>query len=295
MKARRLDEVLDECLSAYLEGRRSVDESLSLYPALRHELEPLLWTAVEVADTFNESSPPEHVQERGRQEFLTSASVRQRAKLLTYDLNFGQRMGDFARRRRRLLIVAALAIALAVAGAVAARLETSSNRTNHEAASSSPSPLGPLVGDLRDTQQQLWRRANQGVDVSPEMIRALAKTTTSLDRRVGDFSALDSQARIELERAIADQYLLLHLIANTQPAPTAPEARRALSITQQVAGSWGIDLPQVPPAAPGEAGSQVDETPPSRQPSSATPSPSPDNETPTAGPVTPQSDADSSP
>src|SRR5216117_309304 len=114
MKARRLDEVLDECLSAYLEGRRGIEESLPLYPALRHQLEPLLRTAIEVADTFGESSPPEHVEERGRQEFLTSASVRQRAKLLTYDLNFAQRVGEVARRRRRLLILAAVGIGLAM-------------------------------------------------------------------------------------------------------------------------------------------------------------------------------------
>src|SRR5207244_10913769 len=293
MKARRLDEVLDECLSAYLEGRRSVDESLSLYPALRHELEPLLWTAVEVADTFNQSSPPEHVEERGRQEFLTSASVRQRAKLLTYDLNFAQRSGEWARRRRRLLIVAAFVIGLAVAGTIASRLELSSDETSEEAASV-PSPLTPAVGGLRDAQQQLWRRANQGADVRPEMIRALARTTTVLDSQVGDFPALDSQSRLELESAIADQYLLLHLIATTQSAPTAPEARRALGVTQQVARSWGIDLPQVPPAAQASPASPAYATAPS-QPPSATASPSPDNETPSADTATPQMEGGNSP
>src|SRR6266542_2947049 len=149
MKAKRHDEVLDDCLSAYLEDRRSIEESLSLYPALRDELEPLLRTAVEVADTFRESSPPEPVEERGRQEFLTSASVRQRAKLLAYDLNFAQRVREAAGRRRRLLIVAALAIGLAVAGTVGAKLETSSGNTSQDAAPLAPSPLSPKVGDLR--------------------------------------------------------------------------------------------------------------------------------------------------
>jgi hypothetical protein len=291
MKARRLDEVLDECLSAYLEGRRGIEESLSLYPALRPELEPLLRTAAEIADTFSESSPPEHVEERGRQEFMTSASVRQRAKLLTYDLSFPQRVGEVARRRRWLLTVAAFAIGIAVAGIVAARVEISSDGTSRQAAAFPRSPLTPVVGDLRDTQQQLWRRANQGVDVSPEMIRALAKTTTVLDSEVGDFSALDIEARLELERAISDQYLLLHLIANTQPAPTAPEARRALDVTEQVAQSWGIDLPQVPPARPA---SPEDATAPS-QPALATPSPSPGTSTPSGETSTPPSDANSAP
>src|SRR5947199_8557685 len=293
MKARRLDEVLDDCLSACLEGRRSIEESLSLYPSVRQELEPLLRTAVEVADTLSGASPPEHIEERGRQEFLTSASVRQRAKLLTYDLNFPQRAGEFAGRRRRLLLLAAFAVGLAVAGTFAAKLEMSSDGTSGGTALV-PSPLTPVVGNLRDAQQQLWRRANQGVDVSPEMIRALSKTTTALDSEVGNFVEVDAQARVELERTIADQYLLLHLIANTQPAPTAPEARRALGVTRQVARSWRIDLPQVPPAAPASPVTPVDGTATS-QPSSPTPFSSQGNETPSAETPTPESGANTSP
>ena len=294
MKARRLDEVLDECLSAYLEGRRSLDESLSLYPSLREELEPLLRTAIEVADTFGESSAPDHIEDRVRQEFLTSASVRQRAKLLTYDLNFAQRVGQMAGRKKRLLILAAFAVGLGVAGTLAVKSDISSESARRETAPVAASPLSPAVGDLRDAQQQLWRRANQGVDVSPEMIRALSRTTTVLDSQVSDFSALDSEARLELERAIADQYLLLHLIANTQSAPTAPEARRALGVTQQVARSWGIDLPQVPPAAQASPASPAYASAPS-QPPSATASPSPDNETPSADTATPQMEGGNSP
>jgi len=294
MKARRLDEVLDECLSAYLEGRRSLDESLSLYPSLREELQPLLRTAIEVADTFGESSAPDHIEDRVRQEFLTSASVRQRAKLLTYDLNFAQRVGQMAGRKKRLLILAAFAVGLGVAGTLAVKSDISYESARRETAPVAASPLSPAVGDLRDAQQQLWRRANQGVDVSPEMIRALSRTTTVLDSQVSDFSALDSEARLELERAIADQYLLLHLIATTQSAPTAPEARRALGVTQQVARSWGIDLPQVPPAAQASPASPAYATAPS-QPPSATASPSSDNETPSADTATPQMEGGNSP
>jgi len=293
MKARRLDEVLDDCLSACLEGRRSIEESLSLYPSLRQELEPLLRTAVEVADTLGGASPPEHIEERGRQEFLTSASVRQRAKLLTYDLNFPQRAGEFAGRRRRLLLLAAFAVGLAVAGTFAAKLEMSSDGTSGGTALV-PSPLTPVVGNLRDAQQQLWRRANQGVDVSPEMIRALSKTTTALDSEVGNFVEVDAQARVELERTIADQYLLLHLIANTQPAPTAPEARRALGVTRQVARSWGIDLPQLSSAPAASPPLPADGTEPA-QPPRSTLSPSPGTSTASAETPTQQAGADRSP
>jgi hypothetical protein len=290
MKARRLDEVLDECLSAYFEGRRTIEDSLSLYPALREQLEPLLRTAIHVADTFNESSPPRRVEESGQQEFLTSASVRQRAKLLTKDVSFGRRLAGAAGRRRWLLLVAAFAVGVAIAGTAIAGLGPSSKDNGSRVAPLSAPPRSSTVGELRERQQQLWRRANQGVDVSPEMIRSLARTTTTLQSEIGDFSALDSGSRLNLERTIADQYLLLHLIANTQPAGAAPAARQALGVTEQVAQHWGVDLPEVP------AGGQPERTTPaataSETPEPASPSPV---DTPSASPDSPTPDSTSAP
>lgn len=70
-------QILEECLSALLEGRRSVDESLSLYPAWRGQLEPLLRAAEEIAAAFNQPLPPQ-ARERGLQRFLEAARVRRR-------------------------------------------------------------------------------------------------------------------------------------------------------------------------------------------------------------------------
>ena len=72
---RKFDEIFEECLSALLEGRRSVEESLSLYPSLAAELEPLLRTAAEIAPAF-EYRPPAAVQEEARQRFLVAARAR---------------------------------------------------------------------------------------------------------------------------------------------------------------------------------------------------------------------------
>ena len=85
MKARRLEDVFEECLTAYLEKGRSVDESLSLYPALASQLEPLLRTAVSVSQTFEASNPPWHAMERGRNKFLASASAYATGKALLRD------------------------------------------------------------------------------------------------------------------------------------------------------------------------------------------------------------------
>ena len=71
------EEIFEECLSALLEGRRSIEESLSLYPAWRGRLEPLLRAAEEIAAGLNEVPPP-HVKERGLQRFLEAARLRRR-------------------------------------------------------------------------------------------------------------------------------------------------------------------------------------------------------------------------
>ena len=80
MKARRFEEVLEECLAAQLEGRRTIEESLSLYPSLASELEPLLRAAAVLTDTFERSSPPWYLLERGRDRFLIAAANRARAR-----------------------------------------------------------------------------------------------------------------------------------------------------------------------------------------------------------------------
>jgi hypothetical protein len=73
------EEIFEECLSALLEGRRSIEESLFLYPAWRGRLEPLLRAAEEIAAGLDEA-PPHYVKERGLQRFLEAARVRRRLR-----------------------------------------------------------------------------------------------------------------------------------------------------------------------------------------------------------------------
>src|SRR5260370_39483907 len=83
MNVRRLEEAFEECVTAYLEGRRSIEESLSLYPASAAELAPLLRTAVRLSDSFQKVSPRTRVQERVLQRFLADARARRRLSELT--------------------------------------------------------------------------------------------------------------------------------------------------------------------------------------------------------------------
>ena len=73
----QFEDIFEECLSALLEGRRSIEESLSLYPAWRGRLEPLLRAAEEIAGGLD-ATPSPYAKERGLQRFLDSARARRR-------------------------------------------------------------------------------------------------------------------------------------------------------------------------------------------------------------------------
>ena len=250
MKARRLDEVLDECLSAYLERRRTIEESLSLYPDLRAQLEPLLRTALEVTGTLAEPSPPHHIEERGRQKFLESASTRRRAQALTADLRLSRRLARAAWGRPQIALLAAVFVLTFVTVAIAATALDSSSGDSPPQAGFLPATVTPAVGDLRQTQEQLRTQALDGGGVSPAVVRELADRTAGLESQIGEFSALDTHSQLELQRALGYQYLLLHIIVDAQPsAGVAPQARRALGLTEQLAAEWGVDLPAVPSLA----------------------------------------------
>jgi hypothetical protein len=141
-------------------------------------------------------------------------------------------------------------------------------------------PRPPAVTDLRQTQEQLRVRTVGNGAISPRLILELAQTTTELQSQVEDFSTLDGRSQHELERTIGYQYLLLHLVIDTQPRTIAPQAREALDLTENLAEEWGVDLPDLPPAVSGTPSVSPSATPAA----SATPQPSP-GDTPTATPV----------
>ena len=276
MKARRLEEVLDECLSACLEGRRTIEETLSLYPALRSDLEPLLRTAVELADKLGTPSPPQ--LERTRDRFLERAQIRRRARDLTRDIPIMRRMANVWGRTQWGLIAAAFTAFFVVVAFSASALDPNSPESSPQARvilDSRP----PAVTDLRQAQEQLRVQTVGDGAVSPRLIEELAQTTSELHSQVEDFAGLDSRSQVELERAIGYQYLLLHLVIDTQPRTLAPEARDALHLTEDLAEEWGVELPDLPPAVSASPSASPSATPAG----SATPEPSP-NETPGATP-----------
>jgi hypothetical protein len=290
LKAKRLEEVLDECLGAYLEGRRSIEESLSLYPSLRSELEPLLRTAAALAVRLQTPSPAEHLITQGRERFLESAEIRRRARELTRDIPFTRRLASGWRFAPWGLVAGAVVAIFAVAAFSASALDSGSPEPGPQAqliVDDSP----PAVADLRQAQEEVRVQAAEGGSVSPQMILDLVETTTDLEAQVKDFDILGAASQHELERALGYQYLLLRLVIDTQPGEVTPEARRALVLTRELAREWGVELPELTPhasatasptpsALPGGTPSSTPSTPstpsaPPPSPSSSPPSPTP--------------------
>jgi hypothetical protein len=279
MRGRRLEEVLDECLSAHLEGRRTIEESLSLYPSLRPRLEPLLRTAAALADKVGGASPSPHLLKSGRDRFLESADIRRRARELTRDIPITRRMANVWGRTQWGFLAGGFAALFLVVAFSATALDSGSQATN-PAPQAILDPRPAAVTDLRQTQEQLRVQTVENGAVSPRLISQLAQSTSELQSQVQNFAGLDGRSQQELERTIGYQYLLLHLVIETQPRSIAPEAREALDLTEEVAEEWGVELPDPPPAV-----SATPSVSPSATPArSPTPEPSPEP-TPAATPV----------
>jgi hypothetical protein len=266
--------VLDECLSAYLDGRRSIDESLSLYPSLRPQLEPLLRTAVDLAESLQAESPPPYIVERGRQRFLESAANRRRAYELTRDIPLSRLMSRAWGRAQWAVAAGAFAVTIFVV-AFSARALDSGSRDPAPQAQVILDDSPPAVSDLRETQERLRVQTIENGHVSSGTIRRLVATTSELETQVADFGSLDERSQQQLQQALGYQYLLLNLVIDTQPRAVAPAAREALGLTEDLAEEWGLELPDLPPA--------VSATPSAFPSASAGPSATPD---PSPGPST---------
>jgi hypothetical protein len=209
---------------------------------------------------------------------LESAQIRRRARDLTRDIPITRRMANVWGRTQWGLLAATFTAFFLVVAFSASALDSDSPKSSPQAQVILDSrPMA--VTDLRQAQEQLRVQTVGDGAVSPRLIEELAQTTTELHAQVQDFADLDSRSQIELERTIGYQYLLLHLVIDTQPRTIAPEARDALHLTEDLAEEWGVELPDLPPVVSASPSASPSATPAG----SATPEPSP-GETPGATP-----------
>lgn len=291
MKQRRLDEVLEECLAACLEGRRTVEESLSLYPSLSNHLEPLLRTALSVADSFQDYNPPSYVRERGLQRFLAAARIRTRARAPTREMGRRPGTASWGLRQWGFLgsgIAAAVSLVL-ITGVV---MSNGSGGSGELVLNQTPAPtvsrsssVSPVVRNFTEHVDTISAKLSRGQDVAAEDIATL----TQIASQIGDPSTLDRASQSELANSVPNAIAALQTIAGNQ---STPEVREALSAANELQGKLVPEFSPGPTAGPGPSG-QPTETPaatptpaPTATPAPATAAPTPNDQPPaTPGPT----------
>jgi hypothetical protein len=256
MNARRLDEAFEECVTAYLERRRSIEESLSLYPAFAAELAPLLRTAVRLSDSFQKISPPARVQERGLQRFLADARARSRLRELTEGSRRQSWLTGFWGQHRLAFAGAAAVVAvLAIAvGSAAILYGGGGGGTGPGSAVQSLKPTPEAVANIQTQISIIQGQRDRGERVTAENLSLLSAATSKLTP--SEVQQSISQVQDVLQAASS----LVTNIAASQPE-VAPQAQQAQDTIRNVASSLGVALPSTTPAPSGTPGATEQPTP----------------------------------
>lgn len=288
---RRFEEIVEECLSAQAEGRRSVEESLSLYPSVALELEPLLRTAANVSYAFEGLNPPAYLLERGRLRFVAAASERRRAREIARGVwGFGRtRMSWNIRHWGMLGSGVAAACALVLVGAVALMSGGSDGGGTavDNAAPTSPAARAEFAANLEDLVDQLNHvkfKALRGT-VASEDIRALLRATEAL---ADSGQPPDEASKQAAEQLLNEQYALSLELSQSASPEQAGDYQEVLSVTKNAANTLDVDLSTPTPVAtdqPAAIGTPV-ETPTPTPTDLATETPVP-TEAPTPTPTPP--------
>jgi hypothetical protein len=268
MNARRLEEIFEECVTAYLEGRRSIEESLSLYPSFAAELAPLLRTAVRLSDGFQKVSPPARAQERGLQRFLANERAHRLRELTAGSRRQSWLGGFWGQHRLGFAGATALVAVLAIAVGSAIMLTNGgggSGSSAFQTAAPGSAPGTPqAVLNIQTQIGSMNDKRDRGQPVTPRDLSLLSDATSKLTNAP---DVPGDQAQLVLQAASS----LVTNIAASQPE-VAPQAERTQNTIRNVASSLGVDLPSTTPVSNGTPAATVQATP---VPTSASPTPEP--------------------
>lgn len=207
MKARRLEEIFEECLAAFLEKGRSVEESLSLYPALAPQLEPLLRTAVGLNHAFEANGPPWHAVERGRNKFLAAARTRATGRALMRDTH--PRISMPWGRGQWMVLGGAVAAALAVVAVTSATLMGGSGSDgNGDVVSGGGSPTArpvpTVVENLIDGFDRITDRGTPNATVTSEVVDDLKALAAEIQADPSTLEGLGDADRQEVAAGLQE-------------------------------------------------------------------------------------------
>jgi len=235
-RVKKLSEILEECIEAGIAGRRSLEESLALYPAQAEELEPLLRTALSVSDSFQSYTPPAAVEQRIRSRFLADAAARRNLRHLEGSIEGRGWFAGFFRKP----VFGGFAAAAAVAVAVVAIAVGGVNLGGSEnGGTSETDPLGPtVVFDLGKKVNSL----NEHVQGGGQVQTADVTEITTLVAALGNTPIEDLQgSSSELETTFADTLAILEDAANLDPG--GQDLLDAEATIRTIAADLDLDLP----------------------------------------------------
>jgi hypothetical protein len=287
MKRKEFEEILEECLTAHLEGWRSIEDSLSLYPEAAPELEPLLRSAAQIAAVLQEERPPAYLQERGRLRFLAAARERAGARAIT------SRLRGFSRRSwgwRQWSLwgsgVAAALLVVLMTGLLLAGGGDSGAGPGRGPAVAEPAPSTPeatpapqAVFDveahrtyLRELRDRLEQGEHLGIDDLEPIRQGLAEIANS---RTGPTPLTAVPA---VQDVLHEQQELLAEITQTDPDPVVLEL---LGATEGLLEDEPAPEPAAPAATPVPPPTPAPTPAPTPPPAADTPAPPAPTPTPT--------------
>lgn len=285
MSVRRLEEIFEECVTAYLEGRRSIQESLQLYPTFAPELAPLLQTAARLNESFSKVDPPAHVQERVRHRFLSDARARRQVRSLTRGQRRTSLFSGLWQQNRfgfaaatgavSVLVVAVGSVAILSGGGSAGGPDAVDHFTT---APATQRATPEVVSNIRERTSIIRDR---GQAVQPSDIEDLVTATNTLTAVASQDDVQDSLADVEQALREADSALTQII---TQQPELLPQIQQAKDTLRNVASSFDIDLNATPAPTPVPTATPVPtgETPTAQPTQQATQQPT---ETPTPAPT----------
>lgn len=246
MNEKRLEQVFEECVTAYLEGRRSIPESLQLYPAFAPELAPLLQTAIQLNESFSKVNPPAHVQERIRHRFLADARARRHIRALKRHGSTGLFSGFWQRQRFgfaaasgavAVLVLAVGSAAMLMGGGTAEGPGGSLGNVTTPASSARPTP--DSVRTIQAKISDITTRINAGEKITANDLAELESATSDVAQEdVND-------SRDQVEQALQAANALVTAVVIQQPELAQP-AQAAQDTLRDVASTFDIDLDATP-------------------------------------------------
>jgi hypothetical protein len=250
MREGKLREILEECLTAVFDGRRTVEDCLSLYPSFASELEPLLRTALEVSDTYQAQSPPWHVQERIRHRVLASATARARSRTIVAGVNLSP--NSWRTRHWGGLGIAAAAAVAAVFMVSVMLIGGSGGNDGPVTVGNDPLPVTvePLVADFQSDVERLDQLLTDTGRVDPVVFIDVQESFDAVAKEYPNFAAFsgadEPTQQAALETLAKVDEILSPVVEQAPEVPELADARNLLGEVQTLTADWGEPEPVTP-------------------------------------------------